>query len=285
MTDGSADYDSCPICGNSAQLAYDHPDSEIWRCTACDHAYTRLDTMRKVEDYSAAYYDDEHKNWFANPHTALFQWIGDNIPSGARNVIDIGCGRGDFLEYLRKTQPELELIGVDLSPNEPSPGITYIQKNIMEMEIERQFDVVVSLAAIEHMEDPLSFARRLKEFCAPNGVIVVMTVNESGLFYSMARMARRMGMPMVFNRLYSAHHLNHFSVKSLERLLNNAGMDVEKTHHHNSPLAAVDLPSSLVPVRWLVLAVLAGIFALGKALSMGLSQTVIARPRKHELQK
>ena len=279
MTSATPRQSSCPICGASAQFAYDHPDSEIWRCTQCDHAFTHLETLRVIEEYSADYYDEEHKNWFENPHIALFEWIGNNIPSDAKSVFDIGCGRGDFLQHLHNTHPGLELIGVGLSPNELAPGIEFIQQNVMDMEITRQYDVIVSLASIEHMEDPLSFSKRLKELCSPNGVIVVMTVNESGLLYTMARIARSLGFKSVFNRLYSAHHLNHFSVKSLRCLLETAGMEVQKVHQHNSPLAAVDLPKSLTPVRWLVLGAVAVVFALGKMMSMCLSQTVIARPK------
>lgn len=280
MTAASPDISLCPICGAPAKFAFDHPDLEVWRCTQCGHAYTRLDTVKTVEEYSVAYYEDEHKNWFENPHTALFEWIARAIPDDAKSVIDIGCGRGDFLRHLKTVRPELELVGIDLSPNDAEPGITYVQGDIMEMDVERQYDAVVSLAAIEHMEDPLSFARRLRDFCTPNGVIAVMTVNESGLLYTMARIARRLGVSLLFNRLYSAHHLNHFSVKSLKRLMNEAGMDVEHVHQHNSPLAAVDLPRKLAPVRWPVLGVLAVIFALGTLTSSCLSQTVIARPRR-----
>lgn len=270
---------SCPVCGGESKFAYKHPDLEIWRCTQCGHAHTALTSIRKEEDYSADYYDEEHKNWFENPHTALFQWICDNIPQDAKRVIDIGCGRGDFLRYLQKVRPDLELVGLDLSPNEPSPGITYIQADVMDMDFEHRYDVVVSLAAVEHMENPLAFAQRLKTICSENGSIVVMTVNESGLLYRSARIARAVGVPLLFNRLYSAHHLNHFSVKSLNRLLREAGTEVTKTHHHNSPLAAVDLPRSLAPVRIPVLAILAIFFALGTLTSMCLSQTVIARPK------
>lgn len=281
MTAESTRFILCPICGGSAKFAYDHPDSEIWRCRNCTHAFTRLDTMSVVEGYSTDYYDDEHKKWFENPNTALFEWICANIPDDAKSVLDIGCGRGDFLQYLHMSRPDLELVGIDLSPNENVPGITFVQNNIMNTEIERQFDVVVSLAAIEHMEDPLSFSKKLEAYCTPGGLAIVMTVNEAGIFYMLARL----GVRVLFNRLYSAHHLNHFSVKSLKCLLNHAGMSVEKIHHHNSPLAAIDMPAKLAPVRWPILGGVAIIFMLGKLTSMCLLQTVIARARHQEPQQ
>ncbi len=52
-----------------------------------------------------------------------------------------------------------------LSPNLPTSDITLIQGEIMEMARDQQYDVVVSLTAIEHIKDPLSFAKRLRELC------------------------------------------------------------------------------------------------------------------------
>ena len=279
MKPSSSDYQACPVCGSDARFAYPHPDLEVWRCPQCSHAFTRVDSIHKSEDYSSEYYDKEHKNWFENPHYDLFKWISDEIPKDAKSVIDIGCGRGDFLRYLHKIRPGLELVGVDLSHNDAEPGISYIQGDIMEMDLERSFDAVVSLAAIEHLDNPLAFARRLKGLCAPNGVLAIMTVDESGLLYRLSRLARKLGFGFLFNRLYSAHHLNHFSVKSLKRLLGEAGLDVQRVLHHNTPLAAVDLPHQLNAIRWPVLAILWVIFLIGTLTSMSLSQTVIARAK------
>lgn len=278
MTDLTLDHAPCPICGAPAKFAYDHPDAEIWRCTSCEHAFSRLDTVRVEEQYGSEYYEEEHKNWFLHPNTALFEWINQNIPPKATSLIDIGCGRGDFLRYTQAARPEMELVGVDLSPNMSLPGITYIQGDVMEMEMGRSYDTVVSLAAIEHIEDPLSFARHLRSLCAPNGKVIIMTINEASLLYRLARLARFFGVRMLFDRLYSAHHLHHFSIKSLRSLLVEAGLEVETVHQNNTPLAAVDLPPKLAPIRLPVLAVLGVIFALSRAVSMCLSQTMVSRP-------
>lgn len=272
-------HETCAICGSPAEFAYRHPEADIWRCTGCTHAFTRQGTLRVQEDYGQQYYDTDHKNWFEHPDIALFNWIDRSIPASAKNLIDIGCGRGDFLRHIRRSRPDMALVGIDLSSNAPTAEFDYIQGDIMETALDQRFDAVVSLAAIEHMKAPLPFAQRLRELCAPDGKVIVMTINEASLLYRMARMARRLGVPILFNRLYSAHHLHHFSIRSLQQLLVEAGFEIESIHQHNTPLRAVDLPPSVDRFRPMALAVLAVIFALSKATSMCLSQTIVARPR------
>src|SRR5262245_19531719 len=84
--------------------------------------------------------------------------------------------------------------------------------------IDGSFDVVVSLAVIEHIPDVRAFAGRLVEFCRPGGVICVMTINEASVLYALARAARRVGVPLAFNRLYKRHHVQHFTTRSLVEL-------------------------------------------------------------------
>lgn len=277
----------CPVCNGSAVFAYRHPESEIWRCKHCRHAFTRLDTLHEMESYSTDYYDDRHKDWFENPNTPLFNWINNHIPQGTDSLIDMGCGRGDFLRHIHAARPDIELYGADFSSNASTSEISYIQGDIMELSLEQKFDVVVSLAVIEHVEDPSRFIDRLRKLCAEEGKVVVMTVNESGALYRLARLAHWMGINILFDRLYSAHHLQHFSVKSLRKLLTEAGFKVEYAHYHNSPLAAVDLPARLAPVRKLVLALLAVIFTVSRFTPMCLLQTVVARPSNglHKVQR
>ena len=105
---------ACPVCGAQAVYAYKHPEARIFRCSNCTHAFSDPDSVHGLESYSADYYEQAHRNWFANPNFRLFEWIERQIPSQARSVIDIGCGRGQFLDYLRAKRPEIRLVGVDL---------------------------------------------------------------------------------------------------------------------------------------------------------------------------
>jgi hypothetical protein len=86
------------------------------------------------------------------------------------------------------------------------------------------------------------FVRRLYSFLQPGGVVVIMTVNEVSLLYRLARVAHSVT-PIAFNRLYSAHHIHHFTRQSLKYLLCSHGARIERSWTHNMPLAAIDIPA------------------------------------------
>ena len=272
---GSSDFISCPVCGERARFAYQHPEARIFRCSACSHAFSDPDSLHGLERYSADYYEEAHRNWFANPNFALFDWIERQIPADCKSVIDVGCGRGQFLDYLRSKRRDIRLVGVDLSDNRPRDNIEFHCGDALDLQL-GTFDAVVSLATIEHVPDIAGFARRIHDLVNPGGVAYVMTLDDGSLLYRASRLARLAGVPVGFNRLYSAHHLHHFTNKSLVKLLARAGLDVQTTLHHSVPLKALDLPVSPL-ARPLFLAGVKTVFSVGDLLGLSYLQTIMVR--------
>jgi len=268
----------CPICQAPAAFAYDHPDASIFRCGDCRHAFTYLGSVESLETYDTSYYDDEHKNWFENPNLPLFRWIAKTIPPNAESVIDVGCGRGDFLRYMKDRRPGLALYGVDLSDNENEPGITFIRGDILTTPLKGTYDVVVSLGTIEHVPDISAFTSRLAGLCAPGGQVIIMTINEGGIVYTAARLAKQLGLTIAFDRLYSTHHLHHFTLTSLRRLFERTGLKIRNTHLHNSSLASVDVPAGNWLVRGVLVAAVGFLYFLGDLTHQQVQQTLVATP-------
>jgi hypothetical protein len=69
-----------------------------------------------------------------------------------------------------------------------------------------------------------------------------MTLNESSLVFALARTGKRVGVPRAFDRLYSRHHLHHFTRNSLRALMEGYGLEIESDVTHNAPFAAIDIP-------------------------------------------
>lgn len=248
-----------------------HPDSNLYRCESCTHAFG---FPREPETYEDDYYEVEHRRWFEHPNTKLFGQIADAVPRDS-SVLDVGCGKGDFLRYLRKHRPDLGLTGIDFTENPDEDGINYLQGDIMSVDLS-EFDAAVSLAVIEHIPEVVTFVERLYSFVRPDGVVAVMTVNETGLLYRMAR-ATRPVVPLTFNRLYSAHHVHHFTRRSLEGLLGAYG-EIENSWTHNMPLAAIDIPVG--GAAGAVMRVgMGGVCAVGDLTGTSYLQTVVTRGR------
>ncbi|MEI6152936.1 MAG: class I SAM-dependent methyltransferase, partial [Deltaproteobacteria bacterium] len=159
--------------------------------------------------------------------------------------LHIGCGRGDLLRYLKKKNLNrvCSLLGLDLLENTSEEGITFIKGDIQETDIQEHYDYVINTATIEHIEDIHLFVDNLIRLCKPSSKIILMTINENGYIYLLARILYKMGIPFAAKRLYyGSKHINHFSLRSLTYLLEMKGLKINEIVHHNYPLSAVDLP-------------------------------------------
>ncbi len=88
-----------------------------------------------------------------------FQIISDWVAPGSR-VLDLGCGQGILLDYLRRTK-SVNGVGVDINPRKVlgcvRRGVTVFQGDAMELMAsfpEHFFDLVILSRTVEELENP-----------------------------------------------------------------------------------------------------------------------------------
>ncbi|MDA9508705.1 methylase [Bradyrhizobium sp. CCBAU 11386] len=92
----------------------------------------------------------------------------NNLPH--EHICEIGCGTGEILLNLERTFPTARLSGYEVSPDafrRAAPKATqYTQFYLKDLldEPDLQFDVVLVIDVIEHVEDYISFIKRLRRF-------------------------------------------------------------------------------------------------------------------------
>jgi SAM-dependent methyltransferase len=263
----------CPVCDSPAPREHTFDDVVLHRCPHCDHCFTDVDSLEHLGEYNKEW-EALHENWFANPNVSLFAYVARTIASHKQDaaVIDIGAGRGELLRYLRELNPRLSLTGLDASLRPDINGVEVVRADIDAVDLgDRHWDVAVTLATIEHLADVKAFAARLRSILVPRGLAIVTTNNELSIPYDVARVFRKIGYDVPFERLYDRHHLNHFNTKSLRMLMERSGLRPLRLHRHNIPLAAVDMPQES---RVLKLGVW-GTFAIGRLTGRTFFQTLV----------
>lgn len=110
------------------------------------------------------------------------------------NVLDLGCGFGDFARFARE-RGAASVMGVDISARmledaktrTRDPAITYVRSSIDEYKPPSQsFDLVVSSLALHYVEDYASVAERVFNALKPGGRLLfsvehpMCTANPSG---------------------------------------------------------------------------------------------------------
>jgi 2-polyprenyl-3-methyl-5-hydroxy-6-metoxy-1,4-benzoquinol methylase len=272
----------CPICGNTAVFTHNHPDANIFRCPSCTHRFSRINPQA-AHVYHDEYFAETHRNYFQHPNIELYERIASFIDREPepKSLMDVGCGTGNLLQFLKRRTPTVALTGTDIA----SPAVSdfeFIQGDIFSLPLKRSFSIVVTLATIEHIPNVRAFVRRLKSLSAPRALIIVMTINEDSTLYVAARMLRAVGIEAPFNRLYSHHHVHHFTRKSFIRLFQEEGIPIEETLLHNSPLKSVDIPVSGVLAGSALKAAVGGLFLSGSVLGKTYFQTLIMRASPQE---
>ena len=94
--------------------------------------------------------------------TARFTTALTNVKKGDK-VLDIGCGVGVFTTLVKRTYPENEVWGIDISDavihanmhNPEHLGIKYFPGYIGDLDLPKEyFDVIFCGETIEHLDDP-----------------------------------------------------------------------------------------------------------------------------------
>jgi SAM-dependent methyltransferase len=138
-----------------------------------------------------------------------FDWLLARLPPRQR-VLDVGCGRGDFLARC-KARGHL-VTGVEADADAASRararGI-----EVFEERAPGTFDWVCAFHVLEHVADPLSFVQKLAAYGAP----VVLSVPNADRTWT-APME-----PLDF----PPHHVTRWNERSLRSLASRAGLAVE----------------------------------------------------------
>ena len=141
---------------------------------------------------------------------------------GQGSLMDIGCGKGFFLSFMRGSG--WGLFGIEPSSSDIAFASEYLKlKDIHRAEWpcglpqERQFDVITMFHIIEHLEDPVAALAAVSTILKPSGILVLETPN---LESWPARIFRRHWLAL------DTRHLSVFSETGLKRCAQRAGFHV-----------------------------------------------------------
>ena len=273
----------CPVCNHEARYYNKLKEVTLYYCNNCQHRFTDVESIKIKETYSQDYFEDKHSYWFLNPNFQLFNYIFNRIKSTKLNrlsVLDAGCGNGDLLKYLKQRSSNIKLTGIDYHKNSAEEGINFLQGDIFHTKFNEQYDLVISLAVIEHVRDVQAYTIRLNELCKDEGLIITMTNNDSSLVYGVARAIYYLGMKAPMERLYDKHHLNHFSKNSFVCLHKKNSLDIIEKPFTEWPMKSIDFPKNNDLVKIIYKLALVVLFVFEKFFGKSILQTITARKTK-----
>jgi len=156
------------------------------------------------------------------------------LPTFSDSVLEIGCGNGATLKWLKesnmcKTTSAIELVESMAKEAEKSVDKVYIgdcEKIVLDL-VPNSYDLILCLDVLEHMIDPWIFIEKVQLSLKPDGIIVASIPN--------IRNANVIA-KLLFNKTfkYESHglldktHLRFFTKISAQELMNIDFLVIEK---------------------------------------------------------
>ena len=102
------------------------------------------------------------------------------VPEGAREVLEVGCGRGVTGRLLQE-KLGCRVTGVELNPVVAREAARHlhrvIQGDVQTLEIEGGYDAVLGLEVVEHLVEAEAFLARIRRLLAPGGRAILSIPN------------------------------------------------------------------------------------------------------------
>jgi 2-polyprenyl-3-methyl-5-hydroxy-6-metoxy-1,4-benzoquinol methylase len=205
-------------------LALQH--GEISKCGECGFIF--VSDQPSAEVYKQVYSDMEDAKYLdeLSGYRASFRLLLKELAplqSQGRELLEVGCGAGTFLDEARRAGWNVH--GIELSKwmskqAERALGAGVVQQGGYETPTTiPEFDVIVAIHVVEHVPDPADFLATLRGRLKKNGVLCLVTPNID------SRIAKIMGEKWWYIQI---PHIYYFTPASLRRLLEKKNFQVKR---------------------------------------------------------
>ncbi len=166
-----------PDCKEFAGQSLKSPVSgDLWACRNCGSMFKypilpAKDYISLYETAAGALWDTSkiHRNDIARIYSYL-------STRQVKSILDVGCFSGEFLNGI---SDNVEKYGIEPSVSAAriaqSLGVKIVAKTLDSLQPGKQFDVVVAIDVIEHIEDIRQFMEQAFSFVQSNGVLIIST--------------------------------------------------------------------------------------------------------------
>lgn len=193
----------------------DYPDNielQLFQCKKCGYGIFSPMTIG-----SEAFYTDITRNEYYLPDRWDFHVAIKALRSAnAHSVLDVGCGRGAFLDMVLKQLPGATCYGNDANPaiRDVLPQGVTLHVNLKDAPDD--LDAVTLFQVIEHVADPVGLLRESIAKVRPGGLVIVSVPDHSGpiRYFSDSHTA------------IPPHHVSIWMPASLNSLLTQLGLNV-----------------------------------------------------------
>ncbi len=158
------------------------------------------------------------------------------VPDFAERIIEIGCGAGNTLKYLKDNSRGKWFGGVEINPAVAEIAADRLDQvwagpieEVLSSEgglnAEPKFDVILCLDVLEHLIDPWTVTRQLSELLNPGGVIISSIPNVR--YYKVSLNLLTKGhWRYEDSGVLDSTHLRFFTKETATEMITGAGLEI-----------------------------------------------------------
>lgn len=177
-----------------------------------------------------SFYADKKPDYFSAARTEILGLL----PGGVGRVLEIGCGSGDTLAMLKQRALCTETVGVEFFASAARMAADQVDR-VHCLDVEREpipepaasFDLVLALDVLEHLVDPWRVLASLRTWLTPQGRMLVSLPNAQ--HFSLVLPLLRGQFNYAERGILDRTHLRFFTRGSAEKMLQDAGLVIERT--------------------------------------------------------
>jgi len=229
----------CPICRDKAMVKEYFKDDRVRleKCSVCglifQNPQKEMEELSK-ETYDRAYYDtyypeDAKYEMAKKQYDLRLQRLEDLREGKKGKILDLGCGRGAFLEAAKNRG--WEVFGIELSEAaadiaKEKFGLEAIKNKIVEEAgfEENMFDVINMNHVLEHVPCPDETLKVIYKILKPGGLFYCEIPRQSNILNFLSNIVAKKD----FGFNYMIEHLYLFDFKSLKFLLEQADFKIKE---------------------------------------------------------
>lgn len=169
------------------------------------------------------------KAWFNQGRQKLFNNFLKKLSKKNLSILEIGCGMGTNIEILSKYG--------DVDGAEPAeiaisnckqrfPNNKFFQKNIMELENDKKYDLICLFDVLEHIDDDFQALNKISELLEDNGDILISVPAYMFMWSSHDE---------------SLHHYRRYTLSSIKEIVKRTDLQIQRNTYFNSLLFPIAL--------------------------------------------
>jgi 2-polyprenyl-3-methyl-5-hydroxy-6-metoxy-1,4-benzoquinol methylase len=115
--------------------------------------------------------------------------IHNNITNEKPSILEIGCSSGYLLKDLKEEFPYANIVGSDIITKplfklgDTLSGIPLLQMDLLQCPLpDSQFDVIIALNVLEHIEDDITALENMEKLLKPEGILIIEVPQGKNLY-------------------------------------------------------------------------------------------------------